>query len=65
MVNSSETVNDISNLNLSYLLLAQRMFKEDPATAMYRLGMSRELADLLGKLTLAQIVKISASNLLL
>ena len=59
------TTNEISDLNLSYLLLAQRLVREDAATAMFRLGMSRELADLLGNLSLSQIVKLAASSLLL
>lgn len=58
-------VNEIGNLNLSYLLLAQRLVKEDPAVAMFRLGLSRELADLLGNLSLSQIVKLASSSLLL
>lgn len=57
--------NEIGDLNLTYLLLAQRMVREDVATAMFRLGISRELADLLGGLSLTQIVKLSASSLLL
>ena len=59
------TANEIGDLNLTYLLLAQRLVREDVATAMFRLGMSRELADLLGNLSLSQIVKLSASSLLL
>lgn len=59
------TTNEIGDLNLAYLLLAQRLVKEDPATAMFRLGLSRELADLLGNLSLTQIVKLAASSLLL
>jgi flagellar transcriptional activator FlhD len=58
-------VNDIGDLNLSYLLLAQRMVKDDAATAMYRLGISREMAELLGSLTLSQIVRMASSNLVL
>lgn len=58
-------VEEIGNLNLSYLLLAQRLVKEDPVTAMLRLGLSREMSDLLGKLSLSQIVKLASSNLLL
>ncbi len=65
MADTPHTVDDISNLNLSYLLLAQRMVKDDAAMAMYRLGISREMADLLGGLTLSQIVKLAASNLVL
>lgn len=57
--------NEIGDLNLAYLLLAQRLVKEDVASAMFRLGISRELADLLGNLSLAQIVKLAASSLLL
>ena len=57
--------NEIGDLNLTYLLLAQRLVKEDPAKAMFRLGMSKELADLLGNLSLPQIVKLASSNLFL
>ncbi|MES2362338.1 MAG: flagellar transcriptional regulator FlhD [Pseudomonadota bacterium] len=57
--------NEIGDLNLAYLLLAQRLVREDLATAMFRLGLSRELADLLGNLSLSQIVKLAASSLLL
>ncbi len=59
------TTNEIGDLNLTYLLLAQRLVKEDLASAMFRLGMSRELADLLGNLSLSQIVKLANSSLLL
>ncbi len=58
-------VNEIGNLNLSYLLLALRLVKEDSVTAMLRLGLSREMSDLLGNLSLSQIVKLASSNLLL
>ncbi len=61
----AENLNDIGNLNLSYLLLAQRLVKEDPASGMYRLGISREMADLLAGLTLSQIVRLASSSLVL
>lgn len=61
----SASANEIGDLNLAYLLLAQRLVREDVATAMFRLGLSRELADLLGNLSLSQIVKLAASSLLL
>ena len=54
--------NDIGYFNLSYLLLAQRLVKDDAATAMYRLGISREMADLLGSLSLPQIVRLASSS---
>jgi flagellar transcriptional activator FlhD len=61
----TDKVNEIGDLNLTYLLLAQRLVKEDAPTAMFRLGISRELADLLGNLSLSQIVKLASSSLLL
>jgi len=64
MINTGNT-QEIGDLNLAYLLLAQRLVREDVASAMFRLGMSRELADLLGKLSLAQTVKLASSSLLL
>jgi len=57
--------NEIGDLNLTYLLLAQRLVREDVATAMFRMGLSREVADLLGNLSLSQIVKLAASSLFL
>jgi flagellar transcriptional activator FlhD len=56
---------EIGDLNLTYLLLAQRLVREDVASAMFRLGLSREIADLLGNLSLVQIVKLAASSLFL
>lgn len=64
-MNTMGATNEIGDLNLTYLLLAQRLVKEDLASAMFRLGMSRELADLLGNLSLSQIVKLANSSLLL
>lgn len=58
-------VNEIGDLNLSYLLLAQRLVKEDLDVAMFRLGLSREIVDLLGKLSLSQLVKLASSSLLI
>lgn len=65
IMSETSKTNEIGDLNLTYLLLAQRLVKEDAATAMFRLGMSRELADLLGNLSLSQIVKLASSSLLL
>ena len=57
--------NEIGDLNLTYLLLAQRLVREDVAIAMFRLGLSREVADMLGNLSLSQIVKLASSSLFL
>ncbi|WJF92180.1 flagellar transcriptional regulator FlhD [Paraburkholderia bonniea] len=65
MDRSSETLDSIREINLSYVMLAQRMLREDKAVGMFRLGLSGELADLLAGLTLAQCVKLASSGQLL
>ena len=56
---------EIRELNLSYMLLAKQMLQEDRAAAMYRLGISGEVADIVENLSAGQILKMAASNLLL
>jgi len=65
MDRSSETLDSIREINLSYIMLAQRMLREDKAVGMFRLGLSSELADILAGLSLAQIVKLASSDQLL
>jgi flagellar transcriptional activator FlhD len=61
----NDVVKEVSEVNLAYLLLAQRMLRDDKAVAMFRLGLSQELADLLGSLSFSQVMKLAASNSLL
>lgn len=61
----SNLLSEIREVNLSYLLLAQRMLHEDKATAMFRLGFSSEVADIISSLTLAQTVKLASTSTLL
>lgn len=56
---------EIHELNLTYLLLAQRMLKEDRATAMFRLKVDGEMADLLQSLSTAQLAKMARTSQLL
>jgi flagellar transcriptional activator FlhD len=56
---------EVRETNLSYMMLAKAMIVEDKAEAAFRLGISPELADLIASLSSAQLVKISASNMLL
>jgi flagellar transcriptional activator FlhD len=64
-MNGRETLESIREINLSYIMLAQRLLREDRAVGMFRLGLSAELADLLAGLTLAQVVKLASSEQLL
>jgi flagellar transcriptional activator FlhD len=60
----TQLLDEIRETNLSYLMLAQRMLREDREQAMFRLGLSAEVADIVAKLSPAQILKIAISNLL-
>ncbi|WP_133649634.1 flagellar transcriptional regulator FlhD [Paraburkholderia flava] len=62
MSTTTEMLNEIREVNLSYLLLAQRLLREDKQTGMFRMGISDQLADVLGNLSLAQTVKLAASS---
>ena len=57
--------NDISEVNLSYLLLAQRLLREDRQGAMCRLGISSEVAGQLENLSLSQQLTLASSNFVL
>jgi flagellar transcriptional activator FlhD len=62
---TEQMMNEIREANLSYLMLAQSMVKEDRDTAIYRLGVSDDVADILERLSPAQVVRMAASNMLL
>ena len=56
---------EIKDLNLSYLMLAQRMIWEDREAGAYRLGISAQLADILADLSPGQVLKLAAANVML
>jgi flagellar transcriptional activator FlhD len=62
---SNETLNEIKEVNLSYLLLAQRLLRDDKATGMFRLGVSDQVADVLANLSLQQTVKLASNSQLM
>jgi flagellar transcriptional activator FlhD len=64
-MSTSDMLNEIREVNLSYLLLAQRLLREDKPLGMFRMGISDQLADVLANLSLAQTVKLAASNQML
>ena len=65
MDRSTEVIEQIREINLSYIMLAQRILREDKAVGMFRLGLSSEVADILAGLSLGQIVKLASSEQLL
>jgi flagellar transcriptional activator FlhD len=56
---------DIREVNLSYLLLAQRLLHDDFEGALFRLGFSREVANIMMRLSPAQLVRLASSGALL
>ncbi len=64
-MNQNQLLDEIRETNLSYLLLAQRMIREDRGEAMFRLGISEQVAEIVGNLSMAQVMKIASSNLLM
>ena len=61
----SSLLNDIQSVNLSYLLLLQRLLVEDTEMALVRLGLDQEMADLLSGMSVSQLVSLSSCNQLL
>ena len=62
---TEQLLNEIREANLSYLMLAQGMVKADKDTAMFRLGVSEDVANVLEKLSPAQILRMANNNMLL
>lgn len=64
-MNAADTYNEIKELNLSYLMLAQQLIRNDHETAQYRLGVSADIADIIERLTPGQVLKMAGSNMAL
>jgi flagellar transcriptional activator FlhD len=61
----SDIQDEIRELNLAYLMLAQQMVREDRESAMYRLGIAADVADLIEGLSTAQIARMAGSQMVL
>ncbi len=64
-MNENEMMSEIRDANLNYLMLAQQMIRTDKATAIFRLGISKDIADLLEGLSNLQILKLASNNMML
>ncbi len=58
-------IDEIEDLNLSYLLLAQRLLQRDRPSAMFRLKIDHDMAELLLSLSARQLTQLARSNQLL
>ncbi len=59
-----EMLDEMRDINLNYLMLAQSMIRHDKTTAVFRLGISQDVAELIEALTPAQVLKLAASGML-
>jgi flagellar transcriptional activator FlhD len=64
-VTANDIMTEIRDANLSYLMLAQQMIRSDKATAIFRLGIDKQIAELMEGLSNAQILKLAGSNMML
>ena len=62
---NEQMLTEIREANMTYLMLAQNLIRQDKAEALFRLGMSEESADLIAALSPAQVIKIASGNMLL
>lgn len=62
---ANDYLSEIRDVNLSYLMIAQQMIRHDRAEAIFRLGISGEIADLLAGMSNAQVLKLASCNVML
>jgi len=65
LTDPTAALTDIQEVNLSYLMLAQRLLREDYAAGMYRLGFCADVATTVLQLSPAQMVKLANSSSLI
>lgn len=61
-VTNNTSLSDIQEVNLSYLMLAQRLLRENFTAGVFRLGFNTDVAEIVLKLSPAQLVKLAGSS---
>lgn len=59
---TTKTLEEFQELNLAYLLLIQKMLAEDKESAMFRLKLDGEMADLLASLSVREITWLATQG---
>lgn len=62
---NEQLLDEVREVNLAYLMLAQHMIRADRAQAMYRLGISEDVLDIITQLSPAQLMRIAGTNQLI
>lgn len=61
----NEQLQSIHDINLSYLLLAQQLIREDKFAAGFRLGLPETTIDIIKDLSLPKLIKLASTNQLI
>ncbi len=64
-VDYNELLQNIHDINLSYLLLAQQLIRDDKFTSSFRLGLEDSTIEMLKDLSLPKLIKLSTSGQLI
>lgn len=64
-MSTNTVLDEIQDLNLSYMLLAQRLLNDDFATALFRLKIDESLGRVLVSLSARQLARMARTNQLL
>ena len=62
---NEQLLEEVREVNLAYLVLAQHMIRADKAQALYRLGISEEVAGVIDQLSPGQLMRIAGANQLI
>jgi len=62
---TEQLLEEIRDANLTYLLLAQHLIRADKPQALFRLGVSEHVADIIEALSTGQLLKIAGTNMLM
>ncbi|BAC24176.1 flhD [Wigglesworthia glossinidia endosymbiont of Glossina brevipalpis] len=64
-MSNDNILKNIHEINLSYLLLAQELIKQDKKVASFRLGVCEDTLNKISKLSLSELIKLGAINQLI
>ncbi|MBS0849503.1 flagellar transcriptional regulator FlhD [Citrobacter sp. JGM124] len=64
-IKHNEQIQSIQSVNLSYLLLAQRLIEDDRLLASFRLGLNDATIEMIKNLALPQLIKLSSTGQLI
>lgn len=65
MPHNEEHIQSIHDINLSYLLLAQQLIRQDEMAAAFRLGLNESTIHAIKALSLPKLIKLASTNQLI